>query len=96
MRLKLVPLINVKSYRFPEIHKEIYSQINKMLDQQIIKPSKSPWFSSIWIVSKKEDSSGKKKWRIVIDYRKLNDITIGENYPIPQINEILDQLGQTK
>ncbi|CAH2090022.1 unnamed protein product [Euphydryas editha] len=89
--------INVKSYRFPEIHKEeVQSQINKMLEQKIITPSRSPWSSPIWIVPKKEDSSGKKKWRIVIDYRKLNDITIGESYPIPQINEILDQLGKSK
>lgn len=89
--------INVKSYRFPEIHKEeVKNQIDKMLEQQIITPSKSPWSSPIWVVPKKEDSTGKKRWRIVIDYRKLNDITIGENYPIPQINEILDQLGQSK
>jgi len=89
--------INVKSYRFPEIHKqEVQSQIQKMLDQKIIKPSLSPWSSPIWIVPKKIDASGQKKWRIVIDYRKLNDITIGETYPIPNITEILDQLGKSK
>ncbi|CAF4921592.1 unnamed protein product [Pieris macdunnoughi] len=89
--------INVKSYRFPEIHKkEVDKQISKMLSQDIIKPSTSPWSFPIWIVPKKLDSSGETKWRIVIDYRKLNDITVGESYPIPQINEILDQLGQSK
>lgn len=89
--------INVKSYRFPEIHKqEVCSQINKMLDQQIIKPFNSPWSSPFWVIPKKVDPSGQKRWRIVIDYRKLNDITIGERYPMPQINEILDQLGQSK
>lgn len=89
--------INVKSYRFPEIHKqEVQAQIDKMLDQNIIQPSLSPWSSPIWIVPKKLDASGQKKWRIVIDYRKLNDITIGETYPIPNITEILDQLGKSK
>lgn len=89
--------INVKSYRFPEIHKqEVNSQIQKMLDQRIIQPSLSPWSSPIWIVPKKIDASGQKKWRIVIDYRKLNDITIGETYPIPNIVEILDQLGDSR
>ncbi|CAF4918803.1 unnamed protein product [Pieris macdunnoughi] len=67
-----------------------------MLSQYIIKPSTSPWSFPIWIVPKKLDSLGETKWRIVIDYRKLNDITVGESYPIPQINEILDQLGQSK
>ncbi|CAK1596608.1 unnamed protein product [Parnassius mnemosyne] len=45
---------------------------------------------------KKIDASGQQKWRIVIDYRKLNDITVGASYPIPQISEILDELGQSK
>ncbi|CAH2088027.1 unnamed protein product [Euphydryas editha] len=67
-----------------------------MLEQGIIEPSNSPWSSPIWVVPKKQDASGKQKWRVVIDYRKLNDITIGDTYPIPQINEILDQLGNSK
>lgn len=68
--------INTKSYRFPEIHKqEVQSQINKMLDDGIIKPSTSPWSSPIWIVPKKLDASGQRKWRVVIDYRKLNDMS---------------------
>lgn len=89
--------INTKSYRFPEVHKnEVNSQINKMLEDGIIKPSTSPWSSPIWIVPKKLDASGQRKWRVVIDYRKLNDITIGDSYPIPNISEILDQLGKSK
>lgn len=89
--------IHTKSYRFPECHKkEVQTQIDKMLDQGIIEPSLSPWSSPIWVVPKKVDSTGQRKWRIVIDYRKLNDVTIGETYPIPQISEILDQLGNSK
>lgn len=87
--------IYTKSYRFPEIHKnEVKTQIDKMLSQGIIRPSTSPWSSPIWIVPKKLDSSGKRKWRIVIDYRKLNEKTIDDKYPLPNITEILDKLGR--
>lgn len=48
-------------------------QIEKMLNEGIIRPSNSPWSSPIWVVEKKQDASGKKKWRVVVDYRKLNE-----------------------
>ncbi|XP_045479182.1 uncharacterized protein LOC123684075 [Harmonia axyridis] len=64
-----------------------------MLDQNILRPSNSPWNSPIWIVPKKMDASGKQKWRLVCDFRKLNEITIGDSYPLPNIENILDQLG---
>lgn len=84
-----------KSYRYPYVHKaEIQDQISKMLKQNIIRPSYSPWSSPIWIVPKKADASGKRKWRLVVDYRKLNDKTIDDRYPLPNITEILDKLGR--
>lgn len=89
--------IHVKSYRFPEVHKdEVEKQINKMLNQNIIRPSTSPWSAPVWVVPKKLDASGKQKWRIVIDYRRLNDVTVSEVYPLPLITDILDQLGHSK
>lgn len=89
--------IHAKTYRFPECHKnEVGKQVKSMLDQGIISPSVSPWSAPIWVVPKKQDASGKPKWRIVIDYRKLNEITIGDAYPIPNITDILDQLGHSK
>lgn len=91
------PPIHVKSYRFPEVHKdEVEKQIKRMLDQNIIRPSMSPWNAPVWVVPKKLDASGKQKWRIVIDYRRLNDITVSEVYPLPLITDILDQLGHSK
>lgn len=87
--------VHVKTYRYPFCHKEeVGSQIRKMLDQKIIRPSNSPWSSPIWVVPKKKDASGKKKWRLVIDYRKLNEKTIDDRYPIPNITEILDKMGK--
>jgi hypothetical protein len=48
------------------------------------------------MVPKKADASGEKKWRLVIDYRKVNERTVGDAYPLPDVTEILDQLGQSK
>lgn len=88
--------IHTKSYRYPFCHRaEVQRQISDMLDQGIIRPSSSPWTSPVWIVPKKLDASGRKKWRLVIDYRKLNDKTIDDRYPIPNITDILDKLGRS-
>jgi RNase H-like domain found in reverse transcriptase/Reverse transcriptase (RNA-dependent DNA polymerase)/Integrase zinc binding domain/Integrase core domain len=87
--------IFTKSYRYPQIHKqEVKKQINDMLDQGIIRHSISPWSSPVWVVPKKLDASGKQKWRVVIDYRKLNEITVDDKYPLPNISDLLDQLGK--
>lgn len=67
-----------------------------MLKQGIIQPSVSPYSSPLWVVPKKLDVSGERKWRIVIDYRNLNDVTIGDSYPLPNIEYILDQLGHSQ
>lgn len=89
--------VHVKTYRYPYIHKEeVQRQINDMLDKGIIRPSSSPWSSPIWIVPKKLDASGQQKWRIVTDFRKLNEKTISDRYPIPNISDILDRLGRAQ
>lgn len=41
-------------------------------------------------------TSGEKNWLIVIDYKKLIDVTVGDSYPLPNIENILDQLGYSK
>lgn len=88
--------ICTKTYRYPYIHKdEVQKQIQEMLDNGIIRHSSSPYSAPIWIVPKKEDASGDKKWRLVVDYRKLNEVTINDRYPIPNIDEILDKLGKS-
>ncbi|KAI5735703.1 hypothetical protein M8J77_021620 [Diaphorina citri] len=87
--------IYTKPYRYPAVHREeVRAQINKMLEENIIRPSHSPWSSPIWVVPKKLDSSGRRKWRIVIDYRKLNDKTVNDRYPLPNITDLLDKLGR--
>ena len=84
--------INIKQYRIPYIHQfEIKKQIQTMLDQKIIRHSDSPWNFPILMVPKKLDASNVRKWRMCIDYRKLNNVTIGDSCPLPNIQEILDK-----
>lgn len=87
--------VHSKTYRYPYVHRqEVQNQIEKMLAQGIIRPSSSAWNAPIWIVPKKADASGKVKWRLVVDFRKLNEKTIDDKYPIPNITDILDKLGR--
>ena len=89
--------LTLRNYRIPEHHqKEVETQIHKMLEDNIIRPSQSPWNFPILIVPKKIDASGKRKWRICVDFRRLNEITVGDSFPIPNIQEILDKLGKAR
>jgi hypothetical protein len=93
---RLTP-INAKQYRYPPVHREeINRQIQELLDTDVVELSSSQYNSPLWIVPKKPDSQGDKPWRFVIDYRNLNDNTIGDAYPLPNITEILDRLGSAK
>jgi hypothetical protein len=81
--------INTRPYRLPEAQKaEVDRQVTKLLKEGIIEGSNSPWNSPLLIVPKKEDASGEKKWRLVVDFRKLNYKTVGEAYPLPDITDI--------
>ena len=89
--------INKRQYRFPEATKQhINEQIDEMLRQGIVKPSKSPWNAPVLCIPKKNIDDGKKRYRIVVDFRDLNLVTKPFIYPIPLINEILDNIGGSK
>ena len=91
-----VPVFH-KQYRYPPVHKEeVRKQISKLIETGVIGPSNSPYNSPLWIVPKKADEKGNKKWRLVIDYRGLNEKTVGDAYHLPNINEILDHFGGAK
>lgn len=86
-----------RPYPYPMcLKEEVEKEIHKLLKDGIIRPSRSPYNSPVWIVPKKADASGEKKHRLVIDYRKLNSICIADKYPIPEINEVLANLGQNQ
>ncbi|CAB0031390.1 unnamed protein product [Trichogramma brassicae] len=87
--------INTKQYRHPPIHKEVVKKdIEKRLQEGIIEPSASPMNFPIWIVPKKPGPDGTPKWRVVIDFRELNKKTVSDAYPLPNIADIMDQLGR--
>lgn len=85
-----------KIYRIPEAHRtEVEKQMNELLKQNIIRPSTSPWNAPVYVVSKKSDADGIRKWRVVIDYRSLNKQMLDDEYPIPRIEDIFDHLSHT-
>lgn len=96
IRTKNEDPIYVKQYRqSPAQAEEINRQVNKLLSEDIIQESHSPWSAPVHLVPKKMDASGEVKYRMVIDYRRLNDITIDDKYPLPNINDLLDKLGKS-
>jgi Reverse transcriptase (RNA-dependent DNA polymerase) len=68
---------------------EIKKQVQELLEKGFIRPSTSPCGSPIVLVRKKDGS-----WRMCIDYRALNKITIKNRYPLPRIDGLLDQLKE--
>ena len=66
-------------------------QLDQMLTMGVIQPSESPWASSVVLVRKKDGSL-----RFCVDYRKLNSVTKPNVFPMPRINDMLDQLGKSK
>ena len=71
--------------------KEVNSQVEEMLKNNIIRPSKSPWNAPIILVKKKDQSM-----RFVCDFRNLNDITKKDTYPLPQIKDVIDKMHGAK
>jgi hypothetical protein len=80
------PLPNVGMYRMSVVEMiAIKKQVQELLDQGDIRPSSSPCGSSIMMVPKKDGT-----WRMCVDYRALNKITVKNRYPLPRIDDLLD------
>lgn len=87
-----------KLYSYPMgLSDFVNKEIKDLLKSGIIRPSRSPFNNPLWVVDKKGyDEEGNKKKRLVVDFRKLNDKTIDDKYPIPDITNILSNLGKGK
>ena len=86
------PPIKLKPYRTPLNNRKIVEEaVKDMLDAKIIRKSRSPWAFPVVIVEKKD-----KTKRFCIDFRKLNNITKKNSFPLPVIDDILAQLGKAK
>ena len=83
------PPIALKAYRAP-LHKRrlIDECIDEMLTNDVIRPSKSPYASPVTLVPKKCGEI-----RFCVDYRRVNESIIKDSYPLPLIEEILDQVA---
>ena len=86
------PPISSQPYRVgPTAGKQIEDHIKKMLDQNVIRPSTSPWSFPVVMAPKKDGTL-----RFCVDFRKLNKITVKDVYPLPRIDDTLDALAGLK
>ena len=84
--------IKQKFYRLSRLKSEILKEeLTKLINKKLIEPSYSEWSSPIVLVPKPNG-----KWRLCIDYRKVNDATIKDSYSLPNIDEIFDSLDGAK
>lgn len=94
IRLKEDRYIAKKPYRcsFPD-QKEIDAQISKLLENDLIEESSSPFAAPVTLAFKKEDG---KRTRLCIDFRELNKIVIPEPQPFPRIDDLIVDVGDCK
>ncbi|GKF41490.1 hypothetical protein Tco_0124832, partial [Tanacetum coccineum] len=90
-RIELVPNVAPVArapYRLaPSELKELSDQLKELLEKGFIRPSSSPWGAPVLFIKKKDGS-----FRMCIDYRELNKLTVKNRYPLPRIDDPFDQL----
>lgn len=85
----------IRNYRTPQTSRaEIRGQVNRLLENELIEPCASNYNSPLILVPKKS-LDGTRKWRMCLDYRSVNGKLIADKYPLPRIDDILDNLGRS-
>ncbi len=85
-------IVRQRPYRVPEAHRRaIEEEIRQMLKLGVIEPSRSPWYSPIVLVPKPDGTL-----RFCKDYRRLNEVSQFDGYPMPRVDELLDWLGRAR
>ena len=94
-QIKLTPRtepISKAPYRMAPLElKELKVQMEELVSKDFVKPSTSPWGAPVLFVKKRDGSL-----RLCIDYRELNKVTIRNQYPLPRIDDLFDQLQGAK
>nr|GEV07047.1 putative reverse transcriptase domain-containing protein [Tanacetum cinerariifolium] len=71
----------------PSEIQELSDQLQELADRGFIRPSTSPWGAPVLFVKNKD-----RYFRMCIDYRELNKLTVKNRYPLPRIDDLVDQL----
>ncbi|GKE07481.1 ty3-gypsy retrotransposon protein [Tanacetum coccineum] len=82
------PPINIRPYKYPLSQKDVVeAMVKELMKSGVIRDSHSPYSSPIVLVKKKNGT-----WRMCVDYRQLNKYTVKDKFPIPVVEELLDEL----
>ena len=86
------PPQRVPARRMPlAVRREVAKQLKDMQRAGVIRPSASPWSSPVVMVRKKDGTQ-----RFCVDYRALNAVTRADTFPLPRVDDLLDQLGNSR
>ena len=75
----------------PQQLEEVKNQVQSLLDQGLVEPSTSPFGAPVLLVSKHDGG-----WRMCVDYRALNQVTVKNSFPLPRIDDVLDRIQGAK
>ncbi|GJY02518.1 reverse transcriptase [Tanacetum coccineum] len=83
------PPINIRLYKHPPSQKDaMEAMVKELMESGVIRDSQSPYSSPIVMIKKKDGT-----WRMCVNYRQLNKYTVKDKFPIPVVEELLDELS---